>query len=453
MKEEFLARAEILFQGTGIQITCKGKNYLGSPLGSQLFKEGFVRDKVGMWSDEIETQAAFSALTHGLMSRWTYLLRCTDGTSSPFQPLEQSIHSQFIPTPNEDERLLALPARFGGLGITNPTSQQAAYSHSRELSRPLINLIMQQSADLGNARDQQKQTKSSLKGTQRGDQSSEAADLKSCLPLNLQRAVDLASEKGASSWVTALPLSSHGLVLHKGMFRDALCLRYNWTPPYMPTICVCGSDFSIEHALTCKTGGFIIMRHNEIRDLLANLLTDVCHNVTLEPHLQPLSGESLSSSSTTREENARLDVGVNRFWGGRFEQAYIDVRVFNTHAPSNVSSQVSSTYRRHEREKRLKYDRVRKVEQASFVPFVLSCTGGIGPSANVFLKRLGALLAEKHNTEYSLVMGLLRCRLNFTLLRAAVMCLHGTRSLRRDHSIIDVTCADLAVTEGNIAPL
>ena len=106
---------------------------------------------------------------------------------------------------------------------------------------------------------------------------------------------------------------------------------------------------------------------------------------------------------------------------------YIDVRVFNPHAPSNLSSQICLSYRRHEREKHLKYDqRVREVEYASFVPFVLSCTGGIGPSENVFLKRLGALLAEKHNTEYSLVTGLLCCRLNFALLRAAVMCLHGT---------------------------
>ena len=93
------------------------------------------------------------------------------------------------------------------------------------------------------------------------------------------------------------------------------------------------------------------MRHNKIRDLLANLLTDVCHNVTLEPHLQPLSGESLSSFSATREENARPDVGINGFWCGRFERAYIDVRVVNPHAPSNLSSQISSTYRRHEHEK------------------------------------------------------------------------------------------------------
>ena len=44
------------------------------------------------------------------------------------------------------------------------------------------------------------------------------------------------------------------------------------------------------------------------------------------------------------------------------------------------------------------------------------------PYANVFLKRLGALLAEKKNTEYSLVLGLLPCHLNFALLQASVMC-------------------------------
>ena len=63
--------------------------------------------------------------------------------------------------------------------------------------------------------------------------------------------------------------------------------------------------------------------------------------------------------------------------GGRFERAYIDIRVFNPHAPSNLSSQISSTYRRHERKKRQKYDqRVREIEHVSFVPFVMACSGG-----------------------------------------------------------------------------
>jgi len=46
----------------------------------------------------------------------------------------------------------------------------------------------------------------------------------------LQRSVLLSSEKGSSSWLTTLPLSDHGYALHKGAFRDALCLRYGWQP-------------------------------------------------------------------------------------------------------------------------------------------------------------------------------------------------------------------------------
>ena len=62
--------------------------------------------------------------------------------------------------------------------------------------------------------------------------------------------------------------------------------------------------FSIEHALSCPKGGFPILRHNEIRELTANLLTEVCHKVSIEPDLQPLTGESLRGASSI---GARLD--------------------------------------------------------------------------------------------------------------------------------------------------
>ena len=58
------------------------------------------------------------------------------------------------------------------------------------------------------------------------------------------------------------------------------------------------------------------MRHNEVRDITATLLTEVCHGVTTELHLQPLSGESLSHCFAITEDNARLDVATYGFWGG-----------------------------------------------------------------------------------------------------------------------------------------
>ena len=59
----------------------------------------------------------------------------------------------------------------------------------------------------------------------------------------------------------------------------------------MQTSCACGSNFTIEHSMSCPKGGFPSIRHNEIRDLTAKLLTEVYHDVSVEPDLQTLTGE------------------------------------------------------------------------------------------------------------------------------------------------------------------
>ena len=59
-----------------------------------------------------------------------------------------------------------------------------------------------------------------------------------------KRNVDLAKEKGASSWMSVLPLEDHGFSLHKGAFHDAIHLRYGWKLSNTPTKCTCGSAFS-----------------------------------------------------------------------------------------------------------------------------------------------------------------------------------------------------------------
>ena len=49
-------------------------------------------------------------------------------------------------------------------------------------------------------------------------------------PEDLKFAVELAQEKGASSWLNVLPIQDHGFSLHKSDFRDTLALRLGWTP-------------------------------------------------------------------------------------------------------------------------------------------------------------------------------------------------------------------------------
>ena len=110
----------------------------------------------------------------------------------------------------------------------------------------------------------------------------------------MKRCVDLAKEKGSSSWLSAISLAEHGFHGFQGEFRDALHLCYGWNLPNIPQSCNCGTNFSVNHAMTCHMGGLPTIRHNETRDLTASLLTEVCHNVAVEPQLQLLRGESLN---------------------------------------------------------------------------------------------------------------------------------------------------------------
>ena len=68
---------------------------------------------------------------------------------------------------------------------------------------------------------------------------------------------------------------------------------------------------------------------SEFRDSIANLLGDVYHDVEIEPHHQPLQGETFALKSTTTDDDARLDIKPIGLWESRFNKTNFDVKVFN----------------------------------------------------------------------------------------------------------------------------
>jgi hypothetical protein len=64
-----------------------------------------------------------------------------------------------------------------------------------------------------------------------------------------------------------------------------------------------------------------------------------------------------------------------------------------------------------------------------FTPFIVSVDGLIGKEAKTFLKVLAARTATKAGKTYSNVMGYTRARLSISIVRAAHVCLIGSRVL------------------------
>ena len=469
-KDQYLHNAENIFANSGVNITTHGRPYLGAPLGSPEFIEEYISSKVEEWTASIailseiavsQPHAAYSALTHGLSNKWSYLSRVTPNISHLLNPLDVTLKAKLLPaltgrpTPNDQEcALFALPARHGGMGISIPSkSAERELHYSLQVTSPLVAKILEQNQQYGyEIINHQQRNKASIRRQNDEASSNEADDLHSQLPPHLQKAVNLAQEKGASTWLTALPLKDHGFALHKAAFHDAMALRYGWPISNLPSKCDCGNNNTIDHALSCAKGGFPTIRHNEIRDLTANLLTEVCSEVCIEPHLQPTTPDQLSGATANAQDGARLDVSANRVWGGRFQRTYFDVRVFNPHAPSNKNLTLSACYRKHEREKKRAYDqRIREVEHSSFSPLVFSATGGMGREATCFYRRLASMLAHKWDQPYSSTLWWLRCRLTFSLIRSAIQALRGARS-SQGHAVHSPASVDLVITESRIAP-
>ena len=168
-----------------------------------------------------------------------------------------------------------------------------------------------------------------------------------------QRALENAQQKGASNWLTTLPLSWLGYVLNKQEFRDSIALRYNWLIDNIPKHCGCGSPNDINHCLTCKLGGYVIMRLNQVRDTIADVMKEVCHDVQLEPQLIAIEDEEkpLSQHSSTAN-NARLDISA-RGVRAPFDRIFIDIRVTHPNCRSNRDKTLKQIYEEHELEKKI----------------------------------------------------------------------------------------------------
>ena len=444
VKPELYDRAVELFTGSEVVITKKGQRHLGAVIGTQEFKKEFVEKKVAEWVHEVgvlsdiaktEPHAAYAAYTHGLQHRWNFVMRTIPDISPLLSPLENTIRNTFLPVltksialTDEERELLALPPRLGGMGITSPEKRaNEENANSINLTRSLTEKIVAQDARGEINQIVLTEIKKKISRDRQQLQKHTLEQLKAALPETRVRKVLTAQETGASNWLTSLPIRAKGFSLNKQEFIDAVALRYGWPVEGLPNTCVCGSPNDVNHTMTCKRGGFVCIRHDEVRDLTANLLREICHDVTTEPSLLPLHGEHLRYRTANTTNEARVDISARGFWTPG-QKAFMDIRIFDPMAACHRDNTLDAAHKRNEQEKIRAYgDRIQHVDQGSFTPLVFTTSGGMGPKAKCFYSRLADIMAEKKHQPRTHIVAWMRCRLSFSLLRSALLCLRGTR--------------------------
>ena len=396
-----------------------------------------------------EPQAAYTAFVSGFRHRFTYHIRTIPSIENELQEVDKIIDTEFLPAitdcrhlSRDDRKLLALPTRLGGLGIPVLGDLCSIENdNSKQICQNLASKIIGQNDGIfDHVGEPIRDIRRRITGQREARHRAQLEELRSTMTDEQIRANDISQLKGSSIWLTGLPLVEEGYVLSKREFFDAIHLRYRWQLRWLPSHCACGKLFTVDHALSCLKGGFIHRRHDEIRDLLAATIDEVAHDVSTEPALTPLSGETLPPSANIADD-ARVDVAARGFWQ-RCEKAFFDVRVFNPYASTHRNQSLASAFNNNEKEKKRHYNqRVIQVEHGSFTPIVFSAFGGCGRETQHFLTTLADKIASKRHLRLSVVMSWLRKRISFALIRAQVLCNRGSRSWRFNAAALHATAS------------
>ena len=170
--------------------------------------------------------------------------------------------------------------------------------------------------------------------------------------------------------------------------------------------------------------------------------------MSIEPDLQPLTGEQLSLATSNRAEGARPDVAANGFWGGRYERALFDVKVFNPYAPSYRHTPLLALYRQ------LKKCGYRTEGSRSRTHVVHSTRNVAGWRSEQSSQQYVQRTCQPTHSEVELKLqfghGLVALRLMFSLLRSSIMCIHGAHS-SSGHAAKPLLSVDLMTAESQVA--
>ena len=276
VKDRYADEAKQIFEGTNIKITTQGKRHLGAVIGSDIYKDKFINEKINTWIKEIrvlsdiakiEPQAAYSCFIIGYKNKISFFLRTIPNISIHLKRLDEVITTEFIPAItngiqcNELERsFLSLPTKMGGLAI--PIFSEISdleYEYSQSLTSSLKRDIIAQERKVNTIPPtEENNSPSEIRRKIKNDKHklNEENLIRIRVQMNEEkrRLNDLNREEGASIWLTTAPLKDEGYSVSKQEFWDLIRIRYGWYLKRIPEFCECGNKFDIWQEVSGRQG-------------------------------------------------------------------------------------------------------------------------------------------------------------------------------------------------------
>ena len=206
-------------------------------------------------------------------------------------------------------------------------------------------------------------------------------------PPKVKKRMERAAVVGA--WLSTILNRFSGTELTREEWFDNVAIRYGKRPSNLPDQCDgCGAGLMLEHGLSCKKGGLVGIRHDDVHDEWAHLCSIALTNsrVVTEPAIFYGNGTRATTTNATTNattpngrnsapgDEARGDVLAHSFWS-RGRGTVFDIRICDTDSRSYGATSSTKILERPAKEKKDKYEAACLERRRDFTPLVYSVDG------------------------------------------------------------------------------
>ena len=208
-----------IFKDSDIKFTLEGKRHLGAAIGSEEYKNNYMKEKIEEWRKEItelskiaqsQPQAAFAGFIFGEQHKFTYFLRTLKGMEEHLKPLDEAINNELLPAlfggkiSANERKLISLPIKLGGLGISIVSEKaEEYYQNSQKCTKALIEIIKEQGDILPDI-NQVKKAKQEVKIDGEKKLHDGKENILNQIPPECRRTVEEIEKNGTSSWLNVM---------------------------------------------------------------------------------------------------------------------------------------------------------------------------------------------------------------------------------------------------------